>query len=124
MTIYRGDIPVSYFQRRLLTGLLQVFAGWIILVGGGNWLFGKGGMAVGGFVAILWAFGFATWRWVRPLRCPNCAAPAEYAPDAHKKWRHRFPYGFAPRCPSCDLDLTKPYEGASQDNRPAASRPS
>ena len=124
MTIRRGEIPVRYFQRRLLGGLLQIFVGWIILVGGGLWLLGKSGMIVGGFAAILWAFGVGIRQWVRPPCCPNCAAPAEYAPDAHEKWRHRFPYGWKPRCPSCDIDLTKPYEGAGRGNSPATFRPS
>ena len=122
MAIYRGDVPVRYFQRRLLAALFQAFAGWLVLVGGGLWLLGQSGMIVGGFAGILWAFGVALRQWVRPPLCPNCSAPAAFASDAHVQWRHRFPYGWAPRCPSCDLDLTKPYEGAGQGNSPATFR--
>jgi hypothetical protein len=121
MAFRRGDVPVSYFQRRLWGMALQMIVGWFTLVGGGLWLFGKSGMILGGVAAVLWAFGVVIRLWVRPPRCPNCSAPAEYAPDAHEKWRIRFPYGWALRCPSCDIDLTKPYEGAG---RPAAAQPS
>jgi hypothetical protein len=124
MAIRRGDVPVSYFQRRLLGMVLQMLVGWFILVGGGLWLLGKSGMILGGFAAVLWAFGVVIRQWVRPPLCPNCSAPAEYAPDAHEQWRFRFPYGWAPRCPSCDIDLTKPYEGAGRGKSPVAAQPS
>ena len=119
MAIRRGDVPVRIFQRRLLGIPLQMSLGFFGFLIVGLWWFGQTGVMVGMFAAAFWVFGIMIRAWVRPPRCPNCSAPAEFKPNANKEFRHRFPYGWATHCPSCGIDLTKPYDGAGRGNIPA-----
>jgi hypothetical protein len=120
MAMRRGDVPVRIFQRGLLGIPLQMALGSGFLIVG-LWWFGQKGMMVGMFAGAFWVFGVMIRAWARPPRCPNCSAPADLKPNAHKEFRHRFPYGWATHCPSCRMDLTRPYDG--RRNRPAAVRP-
>ena len=114
MGIANGEVPIQYFQRRLLGGLLSLWLAFVVpavvvmlvvperLRPGAIILFAP--LTVG-FVVIR--------AYLNPARCPYCGASAEYEKDAHAHWRFKFPYGFAVSCHNCHADLTIRFQGGT-----------
>lgn len=112
MEIASGDVPIKYFQRRLLSGLLSLLLAFVLSVMV-VLLVAPERMRLGAVILIVpLAVGLALVRnFQNQPRCPYCRATVEYDKAADSHWRIKFPYGFAIACHVCHADLTSPYQG-------------
>lgn len=110
MSVPFGEVPIRHFERRLRRFALLMVLGYMSLAAGSQIVIGgRLGTGVGMFLSLVFILVAMTWSAIKVPRCPACGTEARHTPEAHKRSRIRYPYGWASRCHACGIALDEPW---------------